>query len=383
MPLALEGGKPAIPSPLKPYSSIGVEELRAAERVLKTGPLSGFLGGERHGGLNVQALEQRMCEEFGAKYAVAVNSATSGLLVACMATGVGPDTQVVVPALTMSASAAAPAFLGAQIEFGDVWDKTFTLMESRGKPHTFITTNLFGHPAHLKNSRYVAHATKSFMIEDNAQGWYAREGDKYAGTVGHIGVYSFNVHKHIHCGEGGICLTSDEMLADSMRLARNHGELAGAAVGLNLRMTELEAAIALAQLDKAKKLVKRAQHVAEELTTEIANYDGLVPPLVREDCDHSFYIWALTVAEDREWFVKAMQAEDFPIKAGYVDPLYRLPAFQKYKSRCPNAEWLHDVALCTYENCAYDPSATQLRQMKDAINKVGEAYVKRQSTAAA
>lgn len=375
MTLAINGGRPAVSSPLRPYNSIGPEEIAAATGVIKRGFLSGFLGGQRHGGLMVQTLEQQMCEMFGSKYAVACNSATSGLLIASMACGVTKGTCVSVPALTMSATAAAPAFLGANINFCDVEPKTFTQEEWRGhKEDVVITTNLFGHPSLYSNQIRSGYA---FLIEDNAQGWLAREGKKYAGTVGHIGVFSFNVHKHIQAGEGGVCLTDDADLADRMAMARNHGELAGYPVGLNLRMTEVEAAICLSQLNKVAQMVESRRELAEFLTGCVVNYPGLVPPLVREDCDHAYYMWGLTVERERDWFVEAMKAEGVPMNKGYVPPLYRLPAFSKYKAHCPTAEWLHDVALCTFEVCAYDPSGEQKRQIKDAFDKVGEAYVKR------
>ena len=83
------------------------------------------------------------------------------------------------------------------------------------------------------------------MIEDNAQAIYAKEGEKYAGTIGDIGVYSLNVHKSIQAGEGGICVTDDDGLADRLRGCINHGELSGMDIGLNLRMTEVTAAIAI------------------------------------------------------------------------------------------------------------------------------------------
>lgn len=376
--LAIDGGKAAVTGPLRPYNSIGPEEVAAAVAAIKRGPLSGFLGGQRNGGLMVQTLEQQMCEMFGAKYAVACNSATSGLLIACLACDVGSETPAVVPALTMSATAAAPAFLGAEIGFSDVESKTFGAVGYLPDEYgVVIHTNLFGHPTNLARQRTACDACGHYFIEDNAQGWLAREGKKYAGTVGHIGVFSFNVHKHVQSGEGGVCLTDDPKLDDAMRMARNHGELAGYPVGLNLRMTEVEAAIALSQLNKVKRLVEGRRELAEFLTECVVNYPGLVPPLVREDCDHAYYMWALTVERERQWFVQAIRAEGVPMNYGYVEPLYRLPAFSKYKAHCPTAEWLHDVALCTFEVCAYDPSAKQKREIRTAFEKVGEVYVKR------
>ena len=380
MALAIDGGKPAVSGLLRPYNSIGDSEIAAALAAINSGPLSGFLGGERHGGYYVQSLEEEMCYVFGSKHAVACNSATSGLLIASLACGVGRDTRVSVPAFTMSATAAAPAFLGADLVFCDVEDKTFNV-NTIPFCKVAIATNLFGHPAELESIRKFG---KYMLIEDNAQGWFAKENGRYAGTIGHIGVFSFNVHKHLQSGEGGICLTDDPELADNMRLYRNHGELAGlSGVGLNLRMTEVDAAIALAQLERGRELVASRVELAEKMTHMVVNYPGLVPPLVREGCDHSYYMWALTVEKDRDWFVRAMNAEGVPLNRGYVSPLYNLPAFERYKSSCPVAEWLHRYALATFEICAYDPTAEQLREMQDAFDKVGEEYARRGRESAA
>lgn len=380
MTLAIDGGKPAVSGKIRPYNSIGPEEVAAAVAVIKQGPLSGFLGGQRHGGLMVQALEQQMCERFGSKYAVACNSATSGLLIACMAAGIERGSDVITSPLTMSGTIAPAVLLGAKPYFADVGAATFNLVTGAsmpGKADAIIVPNIFGHPASLERFRRASDQLDMVMIEDNAQGWMAKENGKYAGTIGHIGVFSFNVHKHIQSGEGGVCLTDDHDLASGMAMARNHGELAGGPVGLNLRMTEVEAAICLSQLNKVKGIVEGRRELAEYLTECVVNYPGLVPPLVREGCDHAYYMWALTVERERDWFVDAMIAEGVPMNKGYVDPLYRLPAFQKYKAHCPTAEWLHDVALCTIDVCSISPSAKHKREIRDAFAKVGEAYVKR------
>lgn len=379
--LAIDGGKPAITGSMRAFHTIGPEERSAVLAAMDGGPLSGFIGGGEHGGIRVSSLEQRFCEIFGVKHAVAVNSATSGLLVASMACGVGPKTEVLTTPYTMSATAAAPRFLGADIKFGDVDPDTFNLNHWPVLHHgkAVIVTNLFGHPAQLHDMRAIAHQKKLYLIEDNAQGIFSKEGGKYAGTIGHIGVFSFNIHKHLQCGEGGICVTNDDGLAYHMRMARNHGELAGGPiVGLNLRMTELEAAIALAQLSKRSEIMAGRIKFANKLTNLAHQFlPDCQPPIVKAGCEHGFYCWALKVPYDRDWFVRAMNAEGFPIKAGYVAPLYRLKAFEKYKAHCPVTEALEDNTLCLFEVCAYDPGRNHMKMIWEAFEKVGEAYAKR------
>src|SRR5690242_9239193 len=106
---------------VKTFNNVGAEEARAASRVIHSGnPLSGYLGSRTYAGDNVTALEAAWSATFGIGHAVAVNSATSGLLASCMAAEVGPGDEVIVPAYTMSATAAAPRVLGARIVFADI-----------------------------------------------------------------------------------------------------------------------------------------------------------------------------------------------------------------------------------------------------------------------
>jgi len=381
--LAIDGGPAAIKQSLRPFNTIGPEEISMATSVLRAGPLSGYLGGELHGGLRVEALEQTFADMIGSKHAVAVNSATSGLLVACMAAGVFKGYEVITSPYTMSATAAAPAFLGANIKFNDIEAKTFNMDGVPGtKTRAIIVPNIFGHPAEL--ARWKRHCgAKTIMIEDNAQAPFAMEDGKYAGTVGDIGVFSLNVHKHIQCGEGGLCVTDNDVLADRMRLYRNHSELADTVVpGLNLRMTEITAAIALAQLSKREAIITGRIELAEELTHMVKDIPWIMPPIQREGCKHVYYMWAAEVVRDRDWVVKALRAEGVPVRAGYVEPLYNLPAFKRFKGHgsFPITEEVNSK-LMLFEVCAYDPSRSHMKAMAEAFKKVGDALEKRQEAA--
>lgn len=375
MALALHGGTPEVRTPLKPFNTIGREEIAAATRVLEGGVLSGFLGGELRGGHHVRALEDAWCETFGVKHAVACNSATSGLLAACAAVGMKHGKKFMVSPFTMSATAAAPTVLGAESFFGDIESRTFGLdtFPAQFGTNFIVITNLFGHPANLREFRRGCDMNRGlFLIEDNAQSPFAMEYGRYAGTIGHLGVFSLNVHKHFQCGEGGIVVTNDDNLAAATRHAINHGEMAGMGVGLNLRMTEITAAIALVQLRKAPQIIADRVGLAESLTRAVKGISGLTPPVVRDGCTHVYYLWALKITDRRDEFVHAMQAEGVPLRAGYVDPLYRLPAFSQFARSCPVAERMHDKELALFEICAFDPTPEQIAQIGNAFHKVAE-----------
>jgi dTDP-4-amino-4,6-dideoxygalactose transaminase len=407
--LAIFGGRPVLASELAPYPAIGVREAEAVAQVLASRTLSGFYGswGDQFlGGPVVKKLEAAWCERFNASHAVSVNSATSGLTAALGAVGVTPGSEVIVPPFTMSATVVTPLMYGAVPVFADIDPETFTIdvesvkraMSRRTK--AIVAVNLFGHAAKLHELRALADKAGVALIEDNAQAPLARENGRYTGTIGHVGVFSLNYHKHIHAGEGGICTTEDADLARRMQMIRNHGENVVEAlqiedptnlVGFNFRMTEMSAAVAMAQLEAADEHVQRRVRLAESLTRSVAGLDGLTPPVVREDCEHVYYLWGLRLDEKRvgltrAQFSKALAAEGFPHFLGYLRPLYHLPIFQKRIAfgeypfnlsevryagdLCPVAERMWREELVCFEVCAYDVDEAQAKLMGDAIRKV-------------
>lgn len=365
-----------------PYNSIGKVEITAVLGAMN-GPLSGYLAGKERGGRWVLALEDAWCEIFGVKHAIACNSNTSGMMAAAFAVGLGPNNTFACPAMTMSATAAAPMFTGAQPIFGDVEDETFglkpdlALLSARQK--AAFVTNLFGHPAHLAWWRKSADTHGFYLIEDNAQAPFAMEAGRYAGTIGHIGVFSLNVHKHFQCGEGGVIVTESDDLARRMRAFINHGEHAGNEIGLNLRMPEVCAAIALAQVRRGRELVAWRMEQAAEIIYAIGDIPGIRPPIIREGCTHSFYCIPFLIDKGRASFLNILHDQGVPIIEGYVDPLYRMPAFERNKRGalhppCPIAEDLHDRRLFYIENCAYTFTKSEITKIGDAFRRAADAH---------
>lgn len=413
MKLALLGGDPVVTEKPRPYPSIGAKEVAAVTAVAESGCLSGYYGSwgpEFMGGEKVREFEAAWAEKFAVRHALAVNSASSGLLAAVGAAGLGPGDEVIVPPYTMSATVMAPLVYGAIPVFADIDEDTFCLdVEAvreaiTEKTKAIMVVNLFGHPARLRELRALADAKGIYLIEDNAQAPLAREQRTYAGTIGHMGVFSLNYHKHIHTGEGGMVVTADDELAKRVAAIRNHGEnvvrQAGIRdltnmVGYNLRMTELSAAVGLAQLEDIEQHVSKRVAIAEHLTKGVEGIPGLRPPQVREGCSNVYYLWALRMDQDilgidRNTFVKALQAEGVPVFPGYVEPLYLLPLFQERiaigrdgfpftlterryeRGLCPVAERLYDTELLLIESCTLDLSLDDVARYLTAIRKVVE-----------
>lgn len=426
--LAISGGKKTVQTELVPYKSVKGNELERIKKVLDSGCLSGYIGawGEAFdGGPVVQEFENAWKEQFGSKYAIAVNSATSGLFAAMGACGIGPGDEVIVPPYTMSATAMAPLVYGGIPVFADIEPETFCLdpasvkREITPKTKAILAVNLFGHPARLKELREIADKHNIFLVEDNAQGPFATEHGRYAGTIGHIGVFSLNYHKHIHTGEGGMCVTDAEELALKLRLIRNHGENAVVPsglkdltnmIGFNYRLTELSAAVGLAQLADAKEHLSGREKFAHKLTAATEGLLGLTPPAVRDECNHVYYLWAMRYDKNitgvsRDLFSRALTAEGFPHYVGYVKPLYLLPIFQEKiaigssgfpftlserqyrKGMCSTAERMHFEELIWFPNCFYEFSHELADELCAALMKVYSAleqlrYLEKETTLA-
>jgi len=359
--LAINGG-PKIRSKIFPASSpIGREEQAAAKRVIKSKVLSRFLGAwheDFYGGPEVRALEKEWAKYYQVKHAITVNSATSGLYCAIGAIGTEPGDEIIVSPYSMSCSATAPLIYNAIPVFADIEENYFCLspesIEKKITPRTkaIIAVDLFGQPYDADKINALAKKHGLMVIEDAAQAPGARYKDRFAGTLGNIGVYSLNYHKHIHTGEGGVVVTNDDDLADKIRLIRNHAEAVVERkgystlvnmLGFNYRMTEIEAAIGRTQLKKLKKrLAERVAHV-DYLNEKLAAIPCLKPVPVRPNATHSYYIQtfrydAKIAGLHRDKFVAAVKAElavtelreteGVKIGAGYVQPLYLEPLFQ-------------------------------------------------------
>jgi len=425
--LAINGGTPvrAKDNLFPAYLPIGVEEKDAVNRVMDSGVLSRYVGcwdPDFYGGPEVQAFEREWASFFGVKHAIAMNSATSGLQAAIGALGIEPGDEVIVTPYSMVISATAPLFYGAVPVFADVESEYFCLdpiaVEKAITPRTkaIIVVDIFGLPYDADAINAIARKHNIAVIEDAAQAPYAKYKGKFAGTLGDIGVYSLNYHKHIHTGEGSLVVTNDDRLAERLQLIRNHAEAVVEGkevtdivnmVGYNFRLTELQAAIGREQLKKLPKLAEERIKNCEYISEHLRDLPGIQAPKVRLDATHVYYMQAVLFDEaivgvSRERFVQAVAAELSPtekqewegtlISGGYVKPIYLMPIFRDQiafgskgfpfksefykgethyeKGMCPVVESLFEKKMITHDMMRPGMTTADLDDVVAAFHKV-------------
>jgi dTDP-4-amino-4,6-dideoxygalactose transaminase len=418
---AILGGTPTRTRPYPPPNFIGAEEKRLVMQVLDSGVLSAYVahhGPFFEGGAMVHALEDELRKRFGVEHAVSVNSATSGLHAAIAAALCGPGDEVIVSPYTMSASASMITVTGATPVFADIRPDTFCLdlddvrRKLSARTRAIVVVNIFGGTAELHEMRKLCDERGIVLIEDNAQAPGAVHRGALAGTIGHMGVLSFNCHKTIQCGEGGAVLTNDAVLADRLRLMRNHGEVVLAQrptvpdelrglVGFNYRLTELGSAVALAQIRRLDELTLPRIEMAQRVTEGLRGIDGITPPFVADGDTHVYYVYpfkvdAAKLGLTRDELHRALAAEGIACAPGYVLPIYLQPMFDDRVAKqkagfgagvwhprpesgvryargiCPVAERMHFVELMTTNIIRADFGEAEAKEMVQAVRKIVE-----------
>ena len=414
--LALLGGEKVRNREFPSQQDFGEDEKRLVLEVLDSKVLSGFLAspGEKFlGGEKVRMLEGLFRDYYHVKHALTVNSATAGLHTAVAALNVNPGDEILVTPYSMCASATAIVMHNAIPVFVDIDSDSFNIRpESIRKaitPETkaIIVVHLFGNPAEMDEIMQIARDHDLKVIEDAAQAPGCLYRGRLAGTIGDIGVFSFNQNKTITTGEGGILVTNDDELAKRMSLIRNHGEVVvdhyptdtiAGIIGYNYRMTELEAAVGIAQFRKLDRLTSHRIELADYLTDQLRQFAPIITaPRVRDDSKHVYFVYpmkfnAVEAGVHRNIFAEAVRAEGVPLFGGYVRPIYLEPMYQQLlaygnhgfpfkgphlnkvisypKGLAPVCERMHFDELLTTPICRYPLTTKDIDDFVAAAGKV-------------
>ncbi|MFJ1895328.1 DegT/DnrJ/EryC1/StrS family aminotransferase [Streptomyces sp. NPDC088115] len=379
--LAMLGGTPAVPSgtasaatTLWPVVTPGDEQ--AVSRVLRGGRLTATAAGEAE----VPALEREWAAHVGVAHCVAVSSGTAALRVALGALGIGPGDEVVVPALTMNATAHAVLQCNAMPVFADIAPDTYTLDPKRvpevltERTAALLPVHLHGLPADMDELASTAEAGALAVVEDAAQAHGATYRGRRTGALGLAGCFSLHPSKNLPtCGEGGLITTDSGPLYEAALALRNFGERAPAGIrtyiahgaGGNARLGPVQAAFTRSQLTRLPAYSKDRDLAVTALLGRLAALPGLRVPHVPADRSHSWHIIRLLLVPEemdmagiapaavRRALHRVLRAEGVPVSQYQVAPLPAHPAFrpadttyEDIAARLPSTCQVIDGSLC-------------------------------------
>jgi dTDP-4-amino-4,6-dideoxygalactose transaminase len=361
--LARDGGTPVRTDPLPSVMNasgrrFGDDEVKAVERVLRSGMLSATWGTE------VPALELEFASLLGAGHAVACSSGTAALHLAVAAVNPDPGDEIITTPISDMGTVFPILMQNAVPVFADVDPITGNLTPESvaavitPRTKAVIVVHLFGKPAPVRELRELCDQHGILLIEDCAQAYLAPVGDTFVGRIGHIGCFSLQQTKHISAGDGGLTVTDDAQKARRMRLFADKGwprdtdERTYLFLALNYRMTELVASVTRAQLNRLRGVVADRRTTALRASAGIAGLAGITAP--PDGHDHVYWQYPLIISEaagDMHEWAAALTAEGIPANGGYLtSPLYAAPAVRERvtygSSGFPLQDVSYPVGLC-------------------------------------
>lgn len=404
--LAIDGGKPVRETKLfYGHQYIDEADVEAVAQVLRYQDLTC--------GPKITELEERLCALTGAKYAVACSNGTAALHMACQAAGAGPGDEVITTPITFAASANCALYCGAKPVFADIDEETYNISpESVGQHMTdatkaVVAVDYTGQAVQLDELLKVCEdagaraGRKVYLIEDGAHSIGTRYKGRGIGSVADMTTFSFHPVKTVTGGEGGAVLTNSKELYEKLVLFRAHGitrkpellvhepdggwyyEQIG--LGMNYRMTDIQAALIISQLDKLPKFQERRKKIVARYNEAFLGMPELFVQKEIPESDTTRHLYILRICPDRltvnrRQFFDAMAAENICCNVHYI-PVYYHPYYEKLgyeRGLCPNAEKLYEeiLSLPLY----YAMSDQDAEDVIHAVEKIVKRYRKGKRT---
>lgn len=336
-------------------------------------------------GKEVLQLEESIANYVGCNEAIAVSNGTASLHLSLIALGVGPGDEVIVPALSYIATANVVELVGAKPVFVDISLETFNIDTSKIKnsinPKTkaIVPVHEFGLPCDISEIVKIAKKHNLFVIEDSACGLGATENNKFTGSFGHAGSFSFHPRKAITSGEGGIITTSDPVLASKIRTLRNHGvsieneKMEFSEAGFNYRLTDIQASLLNSQFKRFNNQLERKKEIVSYYLNHIKN-EYVILPIATQEKIHSWQSFHILIDKrlNRDKLIDSLKKKGIGTNYGaQCIPLMKYYQ-KKYGMNCnqdfPNALYAynHGLVIPLYESLQKE----EINYIVQEINKV-------------
>lgn len=364
---AIEGGTPVRQTKLfYGHQYIDDADVKAVSEVLVSDYLTC--------GPKITELEQRLCALTGAKYAVMCSNGTAALHIAALAAGVGEGDELITTPITFAASANCALYCGARPVFADINPRTYNISpecvakQITDKTKAVVAVDFTGQAVELSPLLEMCHKKGIVLIEDGAHSIGTKYKGVPVGSIADLTTFSFHPVKTVTGGEGGAVLTNREDLYQKLLLYRSHGitkeerfyqnESHGSwyheqiDLGYNYRITDIQCALILSQLDKLERFAKRRKEIVEQYNEAFRGMPELFVQEEIAESDTVRHLYILRIVPerlriDRKGFFEALAAENIACNVHYI-PVYWHPYYERLgyqKGLCPNAEKLYREIL--------------------------------------
>lgn len=354
-------------------------------------------------GPKIEELEKRLCEVTGAKYAVAIANGTAALHVVCMAAGIGEGDEVITTPITFAASANCALYCGAKPVFADINPNTYNIdpddieRKITEKTKAVVAVDFTGQAVEIERIQNICKKNNLIFIEDGAHSIGTKYNGKGVGSLADMTTFSFHPVKTITGGEGGAITTNNKELYDKLILYRAHGITRNVAqmdneshgpwyyeqiaLGYNYRITDIQAALIISQLNKLDEFVKRRKEIVDIYNEAFEQMPEIIIQKEIAESDTARHLYIVQLDKDklngtRLDIFEALKAEKVCCNVHYI-PVYYFPYYEKLgykKGMCPNAEKLYEnmFSIPLY----YGMSNEDVESVIEAIRKVISYYRK-------
>ena len=345
-------------------------------------------------GPKIGELEEKLCRVTGAKYAVAVSNGTAALHVACLAAGIGEGDEVITTPITFAASANCALYCGARPVFADIDEKTWNIdpasVRERITERTkaVVAVDFTGQSAQLDELLSICHEKGILLITDGAHSIGTKYKGRPTGSIADMTTFSFHPVKTVTAGEGGAVTTNDPALYEKLSLYRAHEKQPDGpwyyeqvALGYNYRMTDIQAALLISQLDKLDRFIQRRKEIVARYNEAFRKIPQLIVQEEIPESDTARHLYIIRIRTgsltiDRKGFFDALDAENIRCNVHYI-PVYYFPWYQKLgyrKGLCPKAEKLYEGILTLPLH--YNLTDGDVDDVIRAVEKIAAYYAK-------
>lgn len=393
---AIEGGTPVRNKPIYyGHQYVDESDIQAVAEVMRSDYLTC--------GPKIEELEEKLCDITGAKYAVVCSNGTTALHIACLAAGVGAGDEVITTPITFAASANCALYCGAKPVFADINPRTYNIdpesvaSKVTDRTKAVVAVDYTGQSVQLDELLEICHKNGMALIEDGAHVIGTKYKGRPNGSIADMTTFSFHPVKTVTCGEGGAVTTNSKELYEKLILLRSHGITRNRELmtkepdgpwfyqmldlGNNYRMTDIQAALLISQLDKLPMFSKRRKEIVERYNEAFKEIPQLFVQEEIPESDTTRHLYILRIVPEklkigRREFFDALSKEGVVCNVHYI-PVYYHPYYERMgysKGICPNAEKLYDEMMSLPLYYAMDDA--DVESVIEAVLKIAAYYAK-------